>query len=225
MTPLKEKPSIKGKFITFEGVDGCGKTTQARRLAQRLREKGHLVLETREPGGTGIGLQLRSVLLNPDNAGMAATCELLLYLADRVQHLETVIRPALQREETVICDRFHDATVAYQQYGRGLELASLGGFLEKEVLSTSPDTTCWLDLEVELAQARIEKRNRNQGGKGGRESRLDDAGRDFHERVRSGYAAIHGLEPERMLRVPAEGDEAEIDAAIWNLLSDRYDLL
>ncbi|MEE8436557.1 MAG: dTMP kinase [bacterium] len=225
MTQLKKKPSIRGKFITFEGIDGCGKSTQARRLAQRLREKGYNVLETREPGGTEIGLQLRSVLLNPDNAAMGANCELLLYLADRVQHLDTVIRPALQREETVICDRFHDATVAYQQHGRGLDLASLSCFLEKEVLSTAPDTTCWLDLEVELAQARIQKRNRSQGGNGPRESRLDDAGRDFHERVRSGYAAIHAAEPGRMLRVPATGDEAEIDATIWNLLSERYHVL
>ena len=219
---MKEKPSIQGKFITFEGIDGCGKSTQARRLAQRLREKGHNVLETREPGGTNIGVQLRSILLNPDNDAMAANCELLLYLADRVQHLDTVIRPALQREETVICDRFHDATVAYQQYGRGLDLTSLGSFLEKEILSTAPDTTCWLDLEVDLAQARIQQRNRSQGGAGPRESRLDDAGRDFHERVRSGYAAIHGSEPGRVLRVPATGNEAEIDAAIWNLLSERY---
>ena len=222
MTQLKEKPSIRGKFITFEGIDGCGKSTQARRLAQRLREKGYCVLETREPGGTAIGQQLRSVLLNPDNAGMGATCELLLYLADRVQHLDAVIRPALQREETVICDRFHDATVAYQQHGRGLDLASLNGFLEKEVLSTAPDTTCWLDVDVELAQARILKRTRSQGEIGPRENRLDDAGRDFHQRVRSGYAAIHAAEPGRMLRVPAAGNEAEIDATIWNLLSERY---
>ncbi|MCH8075887.1 MAG: dTMP kinase [SAR324 cluster bacterium] len=224
MTPLKEKPSIRGKFITFEGIDGCGKSTQARRLAQRLRQQGHKVLETREPGGTPIGRQLRSVLLDPGNDAMSATCELLLYLADRVQHLDTVIRPALQREETVICDRFHDATVAYQQHGRGLDLASLGGFLEKEVLSTTPDTTWWLDLEVELAQRRIQQRIRGQGGNEPRESRLDDAGREFHERVRSGYAAIHGSEPGRMVRVPATGDEAEIDATIWNLLSQRYDL-
>lgn len=222
MTQREAKPSIRGKFITFEGIDGCGKSTQARRLAQRLREKGYSVLETREPGGTEIGLQLRSVLLNPDNAGMGATCELLLYLADRVQHLDTVIRPALQREETVICDRFHDATVAYQQHGRGLDLASLDGFLEKEVLSTAPDTTCWLDVDVELAQARILKRTRSQGENGPRENRLDDAGREFHERVRSGYAAIQAAEPGRMLRVPAAGDEAEIDATIWNLLGERY---
>lgn len=223
MTSAKEKPSLRGKFITFEGIDGCGKTTQARRLAQRLREKGLNVLETREPGGTEIGLQLRSVLLDPANAAMSATCELLLYLADRVQHLDTVIRPALRKEQTVICDRFHDATVAYQQHGRGLELASLDGFLEKEVLSTAPDTTCWLDVDVELAQARILKRTRGQGENAPRENRMDDAERDFHQRVRSGYAAIHRLEPGRFLRIPAAGDEAEIEAAIWNRLSERYD--
>lgn len=224
MSSLTEKPSIQGKFITFEGIDGCGKTTQARRLAEWMRGNGHTVLETREPGGTPIGLQLRSVLLNPDNDAMAATCELLLYLADRVQHLDTVIRPALQRGETVICDRFHDATVAYQQHGRGLDLASLDAFLEKEIFSTRPDATCWLDLDVEAAQARMQNRKGSQGELGGRESRLDDAGRDFHQRVRAGYAAIHAAEPQRVLRVSAEGDEAEIEAAIRNLLSQRYQL-
>ena len=219
--------SLRGAFITFEGIDGCGKTTQAQLLARRLGRLGGTgisLLETREPGGTAVGRELRELLLNPEHRALTPDAELLLFLADRVQHLAELIVPALERGQTVICDRFHDATVAYQQHGRGLDLASLGGFLEKEVLSTTPDTTWWLDLEVELAQRRIQQRIRGQGGNEPRESRLDDAGREFHERVRSGYAAIHGSEPGRMVRVPATGDEAEIDATIWNLLSRRYDL-
>lgn len=220
MTELGARPSIQGKFITFEGIDGCGKSTQAQRLAQRLRANGHAVLETREPGGSKIGGQLRAVLLNPDNHEMVPNCELLLYLADRVQHLETVIRPALKRGETVICDRFHDATVAYQQYGRGLELGALQQFLEKEVYTTPPDTTCWLALELDTALGRILERN--QGGALRHESRLDDAERAFHERVREGYVAIHAAAPERVLRIEAGGDAAEIQQDIWNQLSVRY---
>src|SRR5574341_782941 len=113
----------RGDFITFEGIDGCGKTEQARRLAARLRGLGVAVAETREPGGTAIGRGLRAVLLDSVHAGMTPECEVLLYLADRVQHLAEVIRPALLRGETVICDRYHDATLAYQHHARGLDMA------------------------------------------------------------------------------------------------------
>lgn len=236
------KPSLQGRFITFEGIDGCGKTTQARRLAKRLREHGADVLETREPGGTAIGQQLRAVLLNRENQAMNAYCELLLYLADRVQHLEQVVRPALERGETVLCDRFHDATVAYQHHGRGLDLTPFRDFLERQVLTTRPDLTVWLDLDVVTAQSRIQARTAGAGaGRAGTmesgrhpvgqgsvgefpvdQGRLDSEPQPFHERVRAGYAAIQAAEPERVVRVDAGGNEEGIHGQIWALLTGRY---
>ena len=121
------KVSPRGAFITFEGVDGCGKTTQAELLAEKLRRVGHSVLTTREPGGTAVGRGLREVLLNPAHKEITPECELLLFLADRVQHLGELITPALARGETVVCDRFHDSTVAYQRYGRQLDFSGVEG--------------------------------------------------------------------------------------------------
>ena len=219
------KPPLRGRFITFEGIDGCGKTTQATRLAERLRERQIPVAGTREPGGTSIGQQVRAVLLSPDNAAMEPSCELLLYLADRVQHLTQVIRPALERGEVVVCDRFHDATVAYQHYGRGLELTPLQGFIEAEILSMAPDVTFWLDVEVATAQARIAARNEGTAGEAPNESRLDAASRNFHQRVRDGYAAICRAEPRRVQRIEAAGDPDTLHGEIWRLLEARYDVV
>ena len=242
------KPPLRGRFITFEGIDGCGKTTQATRLAERLRERQIPVAGTREPGGTSIGQQVRAVLLSPDNAAMEPSCELLLYLADRVQHLAQVIRPALERGEVVVCDRFHDATVAYQHYGRGLELTPLQGFIDAEILSTAPDLTFWLDLDVksagirrasrnppgqlplmegfvaEVPEKEIAKRSRAQSAEMN-ESRLDALAVDFHQRVREGYAAICRAEPQRVQRIEAAGDHDTLHGEIWRLLEARYDVV
>ncbi|MEE8554776.1 MAG: dTMP kinase [bacterium] len=230
------KRSLRGAFITFDGIDGCGKSTQAALLASRLRAADHAVLETREPGGTRIGQGLRTVLLDPENGNMSAHCELLLYLADRVQHLDEAIRPALARGDTVICDRYHDATVAYQRFGRELDFTPVEGFIAAEIAPTSPQLTFWLDLDVETALARIAQRQRAAGAdpkgasgapgasaQGAAETRLDRERPEFHGRVREGYAAIHREEPERVLRIDAGGDVEGIGEAVWQAMRERYD--
>ena len=230
------KLSLRGAFITFDGIDGCGKSTQAALLVPRLREAGHAVLETREPGGTRIGRGLRTVLLDPENGNMSAHCELLLYLADRVQHLDEAIRPALARGETVVCDRYHDATVAYQRFGRELDFTLVEGFIAAEIATTPPQLTIWLDLDVESALGRIAGRKRaaaadpqgasaapGASAQGAAESRLDREHPDFHRRVREGYAAIHRQEPERVLRIEAGGDVEGIGEAVWQAMRERYD--
>lgn len=222
------RPSLRGRFLTLEGIDGCGKTTQARLLAERLRAAGPTVCETREPGGTVIGRQLRALLLHPDSSDLEPVPELLLFLADRVQHLRQLIRPALARGEVVLCDRFHDATVAYQGHARGLgpALDALAPFLRAEVLNTPPHTTFWLDIAPSLAAERIAARALTQGtAQGGEESRLDAAERGFHERVRAGYAAIAAAEPGRVLRIAADGDPEAVHGRIWALLRERYDVV
>lgn len=232
-TAATARPGLRGRFVTFEGIDGCGKTTQAQRLAERLRAAGHPVLETREPGGTEIGRQLRAVLLDAAHAAMQPGCELLLYLADRVQHLHEVIRPALARGDVVLCDRYHDATVAYQGHARGLDLQVLGDFIAAEVGRTPPDTTFWLDVPVPVAQARIAGRTAARAAgqsateaarQAGAESRLDTAAVAFHERVRAGYAAIHAAEPGRVMRIDAGADPDALHARIWASLTERYDV-
>lgn len=210
-----------GRFITFEGVDGCGKSTQARLLAERLRAAGLDVLETREPGGTAIGAQLRAVLLDEDNAALTPQAELLLYLADRVQHLEETIRPALAAGRVVVCDRFHDATVAYQQHGRGLDLTPFAGFIAAEVLRPPPDLTFWLDVDVEEARRRMTGRQTAIGAVTG-EGRLDNAAAAFHHRVREGYRIIQRAEPGRVERIDAAGSPAQLHQRIVACLKERY---
>ena len=219
MAAGRKKHSLKGAFITFEGIDGCGKTTQARRLAKALRKMGVAVRETREPGGTPIGRALRKILLDPGNSRLAADAELLLYLADRTQHLTELIRPALKAGETVVCDRFHDATVAYQGSGRGLDLKRVAGRITAEIARCAPELTFWLDVSLEAAKRRMRKR-----GGSGADSRLDGEARAFHERVRRGYAVLHRENPRRIVRIDAARGEDEVAAAIWRELEKRYDV-
>ena len=225
----EDKRSLRGAFITFEGIDGCGKTTQAKLLAERLRAVGHSVVETREPGGTSVGMGLREVLLDPANKALTPECELLLFLADRVQHLGELIVPALERGDTVICDRFHDSTVAFQRYGRGLDFSAVDSVVRTSIEPSTPHLTCWLDAEPDLAWERIRQRLREAGTDNGDSqatgTRLENEAKNFHLRVRDGYEKLYEAFPQRIVRVDAAREIDEIAGEIWKIVSDRFDVL
>jgi dTMP kinase len=197
-------------FITFEGIEGCGKSTQARRLAERL---GARALLTREPGGTPIGRAVRQVLLDPANERLAPITELLLYFADRAQHVSEVVRPALERGLTVLCDRHVESSLAYQGYGRGLPLDAIRMLAALATGGLRPDAIVLVDVPVELGLARARRR--------GAQDRLEAELVEFHERVRAGYEALLAAEPERWLRVDGRGSEQEVFEALLRALAAR----
>jgi dTMP kinase len=182
-------------FITFEGIEGCGKSTQADLVREFLEGRGFSVLVTREPGGSPIGEQIRRILLEPANHGMVALTELLLYEASRCQHVEAVIRPALDAGKVVICDRFFDASTAYQGYGRGLDIAMVGRLNLVATGSRKPDLTIVLDLPVDVGLKRLGKKL----------DRIEREAVEFHQRVRKGYLRIARDEPGRVKVVNAAG--------------------
>lgn len=197
-----------GRFITFEGIDGCGKTTQLRMLGQWLREHGTDVVETVEPGGTEIGRQIRKILLDPASAGMQPRAELLLYFASRAQNVDEVIRPALEAGDTVLCDRFTDSTIVYQGCGRGLEVDVIRDLDRLACRGLNPDVTILIDIDLETSLARAKRRNERTGLS---ESRIDDESAAFHERVRQGYLALAKAQPDRIVTIDgaaAVGDVA-----------------
>ncbi|MFQ5420867.1 MAG: dTMP kinase, partial [Anaerolineae bacterium] len=192
-------------FITFEGPEGSGKTSQIPRLANFLREMGYEVLTTREPGGTAIGDQIRNCLHDVNNTAMAAAAELLLYSASRAQLVAEVIRPALAAGQIVICDRFADSTLAYQGYGRQLNLNTLQTITQFATGGLKPGLTLFLDLDVEVGLAR-----RRQGGE--EMNRLDLETVAFHRRVRAGYHDLMAKEPARWVCVDANRPKETIQA-------------
>jgi len=175
-------------FITFEGIEGSGKTTQIARLAARLEQSGRSVLLTREPGGCPVADAIRSVLLRPDHAGMVPRSELLLYAAARAQHVEEVIRPALDAGRWVLCDRFADATLAYQGFGRGLDSALIEQVNRLSTQGLVPDLTLLLDLPAADGLARA--RDRNALRAGANDDRFEREEMAFHHRVRNGYLRL-----------------------------------
>jgi dTMP kinase len=183
-------------FITLEGPEGSGKTTQAPLLADFLRQQGFDVLTTREPGGTEIGDQIRAVLHNLNNTGMQPRAEALLFQAARAQLVAQVIRPHLERGGVVLSDRYADSTLAYQGYGHGLPLDTLKTIIDFATGGLKPDLTIFLDLDVEVGLQR-----RVQGG--GEWNRLDAYAVEFHRRVRQGYHQLTAMEPERWMVVDA----------------------
>jgi dTMP kinase len=183
-------------FITLEGPDGSGKTTQAELLAEWLTGEGHEVVVTREPGGTEIGEQIRAVLHDPDNRAMKAQAEILLYAADRAQHAWQLIRPRLNEGKIVISDRYTDSTLAYQGYGRGLDLEILRRTNDFATGALTPDLTLYLDLPAE------EGLKRRQSG-GGEWNRLDAEAIEFHRRVRGGYLELAKKDPGRWVVIDA----------------------
>jgi len=195
-------------FITFEGIEGTGKTTQIKLLASWLEKKGSSVVLTREPGGTAIGDDIRRILLDSRHQNMAPLAELLLYAASRAQHLEEVIKPALKAKKMVLCDRFSDATTAYQGYGRNLPLELIQKIHQITSDTLIPHKTFLFDLPVEVglkrAWHRIEKIKN-----GNKEDRFEKEALWFHQRIRDGYLRLAQNEPERFVIIDANRD-AEI---------------
>ncbi|WP_104989890.1 dTMP kinase [Deinococcus sp. NW-56] len=203
MTPL---------FLTFEGPEGAGKSTQLRRLAVRLAAAGVAHTVTREPGGTGLGTRVREVLLDP-TLDMDPLPEFLLYSASRAQLVREVLRPALSRGEVVLCDRYADSSLAYQGAGRGLDPAFLRPLTAEVTGGLTPDLTVLLDLDPALGLRRAAQR--------GQPDRLEQADLAFHERVRQGFLDLAAGEPGRFLVLDAARDEAELSEAIWRVVGER----
>lgn len=185
-------------FITLEGVEGCGKSTHVRLLSAWLTERGVAHTLTREPGGTGLGQGIRALLLNPNREGIDSLCELFLYVADRRQHVARLLAPVLAAGELVICDRFTDATLAYQGYGRGLDLDLIRWLNSLACGELAPDLTLLLDCDPEEGLARARHRAEGLGAGESREDRFEQEELEFHRRVRLGYLALAGAEPERI---------------------------
>ena len=202
-------------FITLEGPDGSGKTTQAHLLAHWLQEEGHPVVLVREPGGTTIGERIREVLHDPAHTGMSPWTEVFLYCAARAQVVAEIIRPALAAGQTVLCDRYADSTLAYQGYGRGLDLDALRRVLYLATGGLTPDLTFCLDISPEEGLAR-----RRTGG--GEWNRLDRETVDFHRRVRAGYLELASLEPQRWIVVDAARPVDAVQADLRALLRARW---
>ncbi len=196
-------------FITLEGIEGSGKTTQLPNIARYLESKGGRCTITREPGGTAIGTQIRSILLNPDSRGMEPPTELLLYVADRIEHVNKVILPALEKGEFVVCDRFMDATVVYQGYARGLDIGMIQR-LHREILpNVKPDLTLLFDLPVPVGLERAWKQIEN-GTRTGKETRFEKETLAFHDKIRAGYLDMAQREPDRFRIIDAVQDETAV---------------
>lgn len=203
-------------FITFEGIEGCGKTTQIERLAKRLDEHGIQYIRTLEPGGTKIGKKIREMLLDSNNKDLHPLTELILYEADRAQHVEEIIRPALVENKWVICDRFYDATVAYQGFARGQDMELIRSLNEKATRGIRPDITFLLDCPEEMGLARAVKRNKESCQEG--QDRFEREKMDFHRAVRNGYLELAAREDKRFVVIDASMGENEVEGNILNVL-------
>jgi len=206
-----------GKFITFEGPEGGGKSTQVRRLSDRLKAAGHMVLTTREPGGTPTGEVIRGILQH-DHAGepLCPESELLLFEASRAQLVRHVILPALKKGAWVLCDRFIDSTAAYQGYGRGFDLKSILEINAFTVGDCMPDLTLLLDVEPQTGMKRLTLRNQEHRTT---RDRFEREQVEFHERVRAGYLQLARRWPERIQVIDSMRDEAAVEEDIWMAVS------
>jgi len=200
-------------FITFEGIDGSGKTTQARALRSALADRGYEVLLTREPGGTSIGDQIRAIVIeNMNNTDMTAEAEVLLFCASRAQLVREVIRPFLARGGIVLCDRYADSTLAYQGYGHGLDLEALRQVLRFATGGLLPDLTVYLDLDPRIG---LERRRRGRLLMSEDWNRLDEKELVYHQRVQAGYEALIAEQPQRWLRISANEPIEAVHAQLW----------
>ena len=203
---------MKGRFISLEGIEGTGKSTQAKLLSDYLKEKGFDVVLTEEPGGTQIGLRIRELLLSVEHKGMTAVTELLLYNASRSQHIREIILPAIGRGAIVITDRFTDSTIAYQGFGRGIDLRLINSI---DLIATErlrPDITILLDLDAEVGLKRNKGINKTD--------RLELEDLEFHQRVRNGYHNLAEKEPERIKLIDASAGIQEIHSRISSIITN-----
>ena len=202
---------MQGLFITFEGPDGCGKTTQMKLLAEYFEKKGKEVVLTREPGGKGLGEKVREILLNYDGE-VSDRCESFLFLADRAQNIDIIVNPAVKEGKIVLCDRHIDSTVAYQGYGRGLNIDRINMLNNLATNGKKPDLTLVFDVDVETSMKRVGKEK----------DRMESAGIDFHNRVRKGYLELAKQEPKRIKVLDATKSIEEIHKDVINILEEVF---
>ena len=200
-----------GLFITFEGTDGCGKTTQINLLDEYFRGYSVPTLLTREPGSRGLGVKLREILLNYDG-DVSPTCESFLFLADRAQHIDCIIKPAMSEGKIVLCDRHIDSTVAYQGYGRGIDLKRIQYLNEIATGGMKPDLTIVFDIDVSTALKRVGKS----------QDRMESSGIDFFNKVRAGYLEIAKQEPERVKVIDSSQSIENVHKKIVEIIKNEY---
>jgi dTMP kinase len=210
------------RFISFEGGDGSGKSTQLRLLADYLTGQGHACVCTREPGGTNLGKMIRKALLEVGDEQISSRSEIFLYLADRAQHVREIVQPALASGKVVLCDRFTDSTLAYQGYGRGADLDELR---QMNVIASGgimPDLTLLLDCPVELGLSRTARRIAAQRATQNPEDRFEREEADFHERVRRGFQELARYEPERIHVLDASGPVEKVHQKIKAIVERKF---
>jgi dTMP kinase len=206
----------RGLFLTFEGPEGSGKSTQLVLLAEKLRAAGHDVVETQEPGGTAVGAQIRHMLLDPSNRDLCPTAELLLMFASRAQNVDQVILPALRAGRIVLSDRFTDSTLAYQGVGRGLGAEVVYEIDRIACRGLVPNLTLLIDIDTETGLARARRRNEDAHEV---DTRLDEQDASFHRTVREAYRQLAGDEPGRVRLIDGGRDRAEVAGDVWRELS------
>ncbi len=206
---------MEGRFITFEGIEGCGKSSQAKLLVRYLEEKGHIVLMTREPGGTPVSEAVREVLLSTDFSNMHPRTEVLLYLASRSQHVSEIIKPALAAGKIIICDRFSDSTFVYQCLVRGLDIRMIETINRFATDNISPHVTFVLDVDPAEGLRRARSRNQKNMRE---EDRIERESMEFHQRVREGYLKWAKEYPERIFVVRSDRDKEEVHREIAGIV-------
>ena len=206
-------------FITLEGIEGSGKTTQMQQLSTYVENRGHSCVLTREPGGTALGKKIRTILLDPASTELVPTAELLLYMADRAQHINTLIKPCLAEGKIVLCDRYFDATVVYQGFARGLDTGFICDLHRLILDDLKPEMTFLLDLSPRIGLARAWKQLDN-GTRSGTESRFEEETISFHEKVRAGYLELARRQPERIRVVDGSQDKKQVQMDIRDALAE-----
>ena len=204
-------------FITLEGIEGSGKTTQIDYLVAFFEKKGNPCVITREPGGTVIGNKIRAILLDPECKDMDAKAELLLYMADRAQHIHSLVKPSLAAGKTVLCDRYFDATVVYQGYARGLDIELIKSLHSTLFKDLKPDVTILLDLPPQVGLQRAWKQL-NNGQRSNKEGRFEEEKLEFHKRVREGYLELAQAEADRFHVIDAARDERKVRDSILKII-------